>query len=96
MTRPKHTKPDINQKRIVAQLRDLGAVVWDTHDLATPVLDALVFWRGQIGVLEVKKDGWTIKDFTPGELDSIADLEAVGVKTIVASCIEDIVEAWEQ
>jgi len=93
MTRPKWTKPDINQRRIVEQLRALGAVVWDTHDLPTPALDLVVFWRGQVRPVEVKQPGMEA-DLTEGERESIEALRAVGVEAIVASCAEDVVGQW--
>ena len=56
-------------------------------------MDLIGFWRGSIGVIEVKQPGHEY-DFTPGERESIAALEAVGVKVIVATCAEDVVARW--
>jgi len=91
--RPKYAKPDRVQESIVADLRKLGAVVWITASLPTPVLDIIVFWRGRIGIVELKEPG-DEQDFTPGEVKSIAALKAVGIEVIVATCAEDVIEKF--
>lgn len=93
MIRPKYAKVDLNQSELVADMRDIGMVVWVTASLPTPVLDLVAFWRGKIRIIEVKAPGHE-QDFTPGELESIAALELVGIKVIVATCLEDILEQW--
>jgi len=91
--RPKYPKPDLNQSELVADMRDIGMVVWVTASLPTPVLDLIAFWRGCIAIIEVKRPGHE-QDFTPGERESIAELSTVDVKVIVATCLEDIIGQW--
>ena len=94
MNRPLHTKRDVNHAELVQQLRQLGAVVWDTADLGGRVLDLVVFWRGQTRVVEVKSPEYRIT-YTESELDSFEELELVGVEAVVAVTVEDVVSAFE-
>lgn len=93
LMRPKYAKPDLNQSELVADLRALGMVVWVTASLATPVLDLVVSWRGKVAIVEVKRPGQEA-DLTEGEVESIAELKAVGVPVIIATCAEDVVAFW--
>jgi len=93
MTRPKYPKPDDNQSAIVEDLRQLGAVVWVTASLPTPVLDLVVLWRGQVRIVEVKAPGRIT--FTKGELESIEELERVGIEVVVAQSVEDVLAAFD-
>jgi len=92
--RPQHTKRDENHAAIRDGLRQLGAVVWDLADLAAPVLDLLVFWQGTCIPVEVKQPG-SEAALTEGEKASIALVESAGVKPIIATSIEDVLEAFE-
>lgn len=95
MTRPKYAKPDANQTQLVDDMRDLGMVVWVTASLPTPVLDLIGFWRGNIRIIEVKPPG--LEDaLNDNERDSIAALAGVGVKVIIATCVEDVIRAFEE
>jgi len=94
MARPKHTKKDANHPELVQQLRDLGAIVWDTADLGGEVLDLIVFWRGCALPVEVKPPG-PIR-FTDGELESMAKLEQVGIQAVVAQSLEDVLAAFDE
>lgn len=93
MVRPRHTKKDKNHKKIVQQCRELGMVVWDTADLGGEVLDTVVFWRGRGIPVEIKRVGKE-SDLTEKERTGIERLQAVGVKPIVATCIEDILKQF--
>lgn len=93
--RPKYTKPDDNQGAIVADLRKLGAVVWITASLGGEVLDLLVFWHGRCLPVEVKRPDHAA-DLTKNERWSIHSLSLVGVEAIVATCTEDVVQAFER
>lgn len=95
MTRPKHTRRDTNQLSMVAILRSLGMVVWDTADLGGDVLDLVVHWRGVTRVVEVKRPRFR-DALTPNERQSIHALAAVGVEAIVAETWRDVVEAWKE
>ncbi len=94
MTRPKHTKKDANQLEIVHELEALGAVVWDCANIGGTVLDLIVFWRGLAIAVEIKvpdnRDG-----LTDNERKGIRLLKQVGVEAVVATCTEDIVEAFQ-
>ena len=94
MTRPKHTKRDKNQLSMVAILRSLGMIVWDTADLGGDVLDLVVFRDGQTRVVEVKQVGQR-DALTRNERQSILTLADVGVKAIVAETWEDVIEAFK-
>ena len=92
MGRPKRTKRDICQKRVVEDLRNVyHAVVWDVADEGGEVLDLIVFWRGVCLPVEVKSPGGKL---TKAQKRSIARLRAVGVEAIVAGTAEEVVEAW--
>lgn len=94
MMRPKRTKPDANQPQIVADLRGLGAVVWILAGIGGRVLDLAVFWRGLALPVEVKMPGQEYR-LTAGEIASIEELRRVGIEPCVATCVEDVVEAFE-
>ena len=93
--RPRHTRRDRNQQRIIDDLRKLGAVVWDLADHGGEVLDLLVFWRGKAVPVEVKQPGHK-HDLTKGEADSIIALGCVGVEAIIATSTEDVIAHWEE
>ena len=93
MGRPKHTKKDKNHLEIVRQCREIGMVVWDTADLGGEILDTVIFWRGKVIPVEIKSKGKE-GDFTPDEKVGIDKLVAVGVRPIVATCIEDILQVF--
>ena len=93
MKRPRHTKPDRNQSTLIIQLRTLGAVVWDLHDLVG-TLDLLVCWRGRCLPVEVKAPGCE-SDFTANEHETLAALRYVGVKPVVASDLDDVLRAFD-
>ena len=93
--RPKHTKPDANQAQIVADLRDLGAVVWILADLGGEVLDLMVFWRGLAIPVEVKRSGCE-HIITDGEHESMVALEGVGIPYAIATCAEDVLRVFEE
>jgi len=93
MARPKHTRRDANQAQLVEELRDLGAVVWDTADLGGRVLDLVVAWRGVMRPVEVKAAG-SEQYLTDGERESIEELRYAGVEAIIATCAEDVISNW--
>lgn len=74
-------------------LRALGAVVWDLADLGGEVLDLLVFWRGEVIPVEVKRPGCE-QDLTNGEREGIAKLRRAGVEPVIATTAEDVLERW--
>ena len=45
--RPKYTKPDKNQREIIAQCEDLGFVVWNLSNMGGKVADTLMMYRGK-------------------------------------------------
>lgn len=54
MARPKHPRPDANQRVIAQALGEAGYVVWDTSTIGGCVLDLMVFgWDAQQG-----RDRW--------------------------------------
>jgi len=91
--RPKFAKPDSNQQRIIDDLRQVGAIVWVTASLPTPILDLIVHWRGHTVIAEVKQSGLE-DELTPGERLSILELREVGVDVVIATCAEDVIEAF--
>ena len=92
--RPKRTKRDSNHAEIRDGLRQLGAIVWDIADLGGDILDLLVFWRGRCIPVEVKPLGRE-GDLTEGERESIEMLRVVGIEAVVATCVEDVIEAFK-
>ena len=90
--RPKRTKRDSNHAEIRDGLRQLGAIVWDTADLGGEILDLLVFWQGKCVPVEVKPLGRE-SDLTEGERKSIEMLRVVGIEAVVATRVEDVIEA---
>ena len=93
MIRPKHARIDINQAQIVADLRQLHAVVWVLSSLGGHVLDLLVAFRGRCLPVEIKSPGG---ELTENERESIEELRAVGVEAIVATCAEDVIEKMQE
>ena len=87
-------KVDENQAEIVADLRRVGALVWNLSSLGGKVLDLLVCWRGKCVPVEIKTPGHE-DDLTEGEAEAIQRLQLVGVKHIIAARAEDVLEAWE-
>lgn len=94
MSRPKYTRRDTNHKDIVEGCRELGMVVWDLADLGGKVLDTIVFWRGKAIPVEIKSPGKE-DDLTLDERESISELEAIGVKYVIAVSVEDVIKAFE-
>ena len=94
MNRPKRTAPDKNQPTIVRHARDLGMVVWDTHNIGGEVLDILICWRGRCLPVEIKRPGHR-DALTPGERRGIAALAHVGVQAVIAESIDDVLAAFE-
>ena len=92
--RPKHTRKDTNHALVVGDCRYLGMVVWDTADLGGEVLDTVVCWRGRCLPVEIKPPGKETK-LTAGELEAIIQLRRVGVEAVVATCLEDVLEAFD-
>ena len=92
--RPKYTRKDKNHKKIVNECREVGMVVWDTADIGGKILDLVVFWRGKALPVEVKQKGKE-DDLTPDEEVGISELRFVGVEPVVATCLEDILKAFE-
>jgi hypothetical protein len=88
--RPKHTKRDSCQKELIDGCRELGMVCWDLADIGGKVLDTFICWRGVCLPVEVKCNG----SLTPAQIDSIAELRAVGVEAIVAGTAEEVIDAW--
>ena len=91
-SRPRHTVKDHNQAAIAADLRKLGAVVWDVADLVG-TLDLVVHWRGVTRVVEVKRPGHE-DDLTPNERETISKLQLVGIEPIIATSTEDVIKNW--
>jgi len=69
-------------------------VVWDTADLGGKVLDIIVFWKGKAVPVEIKSEGNEI-DLTDSERSGIEELKFVGVKAVIATRIEDILEQFK-
>lgn len=92
--RPRHTRKDANQLEIVRDLRALGCVVWDLADLGGHILDLIVFFQGQIRVVEVKAPGRPIV-LTVGEVASIQELGCIGIEAVVAQDVEDVLAAFD-
>jgi hypothetical protein len=91
--RPSHTKKDKNHAPIRDDLRRLGAVVVDVADLGGKCGDLVVSWRGKTIHVEVKDTGKR-DDLTPGELEFMRELEAVGCRLIVAETTEEVISAF--
>ena len=94
MIRPRRTKRDANQGEVVDGLRALGASVWDLADVGGTAADLMVCWRGRCRWVEVKQPGKE-RDLTDGERDCLWLCAQVGVTMIVATCVEDVISAWE-
>jgi hypothetical protein len=92
--RPKYTKKDKNHKKIVRECRELGMILWDTADIGGKILDLIVFWRGKALPVEVKQKGKE-DDLTEEEKIGIEELRFVGIEPVVATCLEDILKAFE-
>lgn len=93
MARPRRPKPDQNQRQLIREARQIGIVVWNTSSLGGKILDALMCWRGVCLPIEIKAPGCEA-DLTPGEEQGIAELNRVGVQAVVATCLEDILSAF--
>ncbi len=92
MIAPKRT--DRNHREILDALRDVGAVYLDLHALPG-CLDALVGFRGQLHLLEIK-DGdlpASRRRLTDAERQTIGMLAAVGVDAAVVTNVEDALRA---
>ena len=85
---------DANHGEIKKGLEKLGAVVWDTAILGSPALDMVVCWRGRCIPVEIKSPG-NKKKLTERQRESIESLRAVGVESIVATCVEDVVNKFK-
>ena len=93
MYRPRHTRKDANHAEIVGQLRDLGAVVFDTADLGGDVRDLVVCWSGKCLPVEIKQPGHEDR-LTDGERATLRELKRVGVPPVVATDVEDVMRAF--
>jgi len=69
--------------------------VWDTADIGGEILDLMIFWRGRAVPVEVKSKG-SAKNLTEGEREGIEKLESVGIYPVIATDIQDILDAFEQ
>jgi len=94
MSRPKYTKKDTTHKNIVKKCRKLGMILWDTADLGGKVLDIIVFYKGMVIPVEIKSKG-NAKNLTKGERRGIKELESVGIYPVIATDIQDILDAFE-
>ena len=93
MYRPRHTRKDANHAELVRQLRDAGALVFDTADIGGMVLDLIVCWGGKCLPVEVKQPGHEHR-LTDGERATLRELERVGVTPVVATDVEDVMRAF--
>jgi len=93
--RPKYPKPDANQLQIVDDCRAVGMYVWDLSKLGGEVLDLMVFWHGEMLPVEIKMPGCE-NDLTDGERTALRILRERGIPAIVATCAEDVQEAFEE
>lgn len=85
---------DRNHREICDALRQVGAVVIDTHALPA-CLDAVVAFRGQLHILEIK-DGTlpaSRRRLTVAEQHTIRALAAVGVEAAVVHNVEEAYRA---
>jgi hypothetical protein len=85
---------DANHREIITALRQVGAVVLDTH--GTPgLLDCLVFWRGVATLVEIKdgRKAASARKLTPAEKDTIMQIEAVGGRVAVVDTVEAALRA---
>lgn len=85
---------DKNHREICAALRQVGAVVIDTHALPG-CLDAVVAFRGQLHILEIKDGALPAsrRQLTAAEAETIRQLQAVGVQASVVQSVEDALRA---
>lgn len=83
----KRHRPDTNQKKIVAALRDIGAVVF----LIGKPFDLLVGFRGQLFLLEVKNPEGRDKLGLSQEADILA-LSLVGVEVRVVRSVDEAID----
>ena len=91
--RPKYTKPDKNQREIIALCEDLGFVVWNLSNMGGKVADTLMMYRGKCIPVEIKSPGNRDR-LTTGEREGIAECADVDVLWIVAECLEDILDGF--
>lgn len=54
MTAPKYGNRDTNHAAILDTARGIGARVWDTSAIGGGFPDALVYWAGQVYLVEIK------------------------------------------
>jgi len=87
--RPRHAKPDKNQREIVNQCRELGFVVWNLSNVGGKVADTLMMYGGKCIPVEIKSPGKKNK-LTQGEKEGMAECADVDVLWIVAECLEDV------
>ena len=93
MNRPKHPRRDNNQTRLIRAVEQCGVYVWDLADVGGEVLDTLMCYRGRCLPVEIKRPGYE-DDLTDGERQGIEALRWVGVEPVVATCAEDVLEAF--
>ncbi len=87
--RPKYTKPDKNQRKLLQQCRDLGFVTWNLSNMGGKISDALLMYGGQCIPVEIKSPG-NKDNFTTGEREGMEECADVDIIWIVAECLEDI------
>jgi len=94
-SRPRHTKKDANHAEIRDQCRARGIVTWDLADCGGKIPDLLCIWRGRCVPVEIKAPGKR-DDLTQGELDGQAECADVGVEWVVATDLDDVLEAFRR
>lgn len=98
MARPKWTKPDANQSAITADLRQLGFMALDCHDLAHLGCDLLVVGMHRrwllpmVLMVEVKGDSGRLTDGEREMRDELRDRYGDDAPWIVAYAAEDVLE----
>ena len=85
----RNAKVDINQPKIVKQIRALGGYVLHTHQLKN-AFDILVGYKGSLYIIEIKNDAKG--KLTKGELSCKEGFNSVGVDYHVIYNIEQFIE----
>lgn len=94
--RPHHyAQKDRNQSDLVRDMRRLGMYVQDTSPLGGEVLDLLVAWRGVVLPVEVKRPGHE-GELTDDERMALQIYHDIGVPAVVATRVEDVLEAFHR
>jgi hypothetical protein len=91
---PRARRTDRNHREVLDELRQVGAAVKDTHELAG-CLDALVGFRGRLYWLEIKDGAKSAsrRKLTPAEQEVFMQFEAVGCPPIVVTSADDALKA---